>query len=47
MADSKTARRGSSLAWTPGSKTERDYTAGLSTLSLLKPNAALRLPNAP
>ena len=38
LADSEMARRGDSLAWTPGGKAKWDYTAGLFTLSLLKLN---------
>jgi unsaturated rhamnogalacturonyl hydrolase len=44
MADSETARRGSSLAWTPASKVKWDYTAGLFTLSLLKLNQVVPTP---
>ena len=40
LSDSEMARRGDSLAWTPGGKAKWDYTAGLFTLSLLKLNAA-------
>ena len=44
MADSEMARRGDSLAWTPGGKAKWDYTAGLFTLSLLKLNEKIPTP---
>ena len=44
LADSEMARRGDSLAWTPGGKAKWDYTAGLFTLALLKLNAVTPTP---
>ena len=44
LADSEIARRGDSLAWTPGGKAKWDYTAGLFTLSLLKLNETIPTP---
>ncbi len=44
MADSETLRRGTNLAWRPGSKSKWDYAVGLFALSLLKLNEQVPTP---